>query len=46
MFAPAWNNEFNLPDGSYSVCNIQHYFEYIIKKNAKLLQVILPYKSM
>ena len=25
----------NLPDGSYSVSNIQHYFEYIIKNKKK-----------
>ena len=30
--APTWNDEFNLPDGSYSVSDIQDYFEYIIKK--------------
>ena len=30
--APTWNDEFNLPDGSYSVSDIQNYFEYIIKK--------------
>ena len=33
--APAWNDEFNLPDGSYSFSDIQDYFEYIIK-NMKL----------
>ena len=27
--APTWNDEFELPDGSYSVSNIQDYFEYI-----------------
>ena len=27
-----WNEEFELPDGSYSVSDIQDYFEYIIKK--------------
>ena len=31
--APAWNDEFNLPDGSYSVSDIQDCFEYIIKKH-------------
>ena len=31
--APAWNEEFNLPDGSYSVFDIQDCFEYIIKKH-------------
>ena len=29
--APTWNDEFDLPDGSYSVSDIQDYFEYIIK---------------
>ena len=32
---PAWNDEFNLPDGSYSISDIQDYCEYIIK-NMKL----------
>ena len=27
-----WNEEFKLPDGSYSVLDIQNYFEYILKK--------------
>ena len=43
--APTWNDEFNLPDGSYSVSDIQDYFEYIIK-NMKLLQIILLFKFM
>ena len=30
--APTWNDEFYLPDGSYSVSDKQVYFEYIIKK--------------
>ena len=30
--APAWNDEFDLPDGSYSVSGIQDYVEIIIKK--------------
>ena len=30
--APTWNDEFSLPDGSYSVSDIQDYFEYVIKK--------------
>ena len=30
--APTWNNQFSLPDESYSVSDIQDYFEYIIKK--------------
>ena len=28
-----WNEEFQLTDGSYSVSDIQDYFEYIIKKH-------------
>ena len=31
--APTWNDEFNLPHGSYSVFDIQDYFEYIIKEH-------------
>ena len=31
--APVWNGEFDLPDGSYSVSDIQDYFECIIKKH-------------
>ena len=31
--APTWNDEFDLPDGSYSVSDIQDYFEYITKKH-------------
>ena len=30
--APKWNEEFTLPDGSYSVLDIQDYFKYISKK--------------
>ena len=30
-----WNEEFTLPDGSYSVLDIQDYFEYILKKHAE-----------
>ena len=31
--APAWNDTIDLPDGSYSIADIQDYFEYIIKKH-------------
>ena len=31
--APTWNEEFELPDGSYSAPDIQDCFEYIIKKH-------------
>ena len=29
--APTWNEKFGLPDGSFSISDIQHYFKYIIK---------------
>ena len=29
--APKWNEEFELPEGSYSVTDIQDYFKYILK---------------
>ena len=31
MSAPKWNEEFQLPDGSYSVSDIQDYFDCILK---------------
>ena len=31
--APTWNDKFDLPDESYSVSDIQDYFEYILKKH-------------
>ena len=33
--ASTWNEEFKLPDGSYSVSDIQDYFEYILKKHGE-----------
>ena len=33
--APTWNNKFELPDGSYSVSNIQDCFEYILRKHGE-----------
>ena len=33
--APTWNYKFELPDGSYSVSDIQDYFEYILKKHGE-----------
>ena len=33
MSAPTWNDKFELTDGSYSVSDIQDYFEYILKKH-------------
>ena len=33
--APTWNDKFELPDGLYSVSDIQYYFEYISKKHGE-----------
>ena len=33
IIAPTWNDEFELPDSSYSVSDIQDYIEYVIKKH-------------
>ena len=33
--APTWSEEFKLPDGSYSVSDIQDYIEYILKKHSE-----------
>ena len=33
--APTWNEEFEIPDGSYSISDIQDYFEYILKKRSE-----------
>ena len=39
IIAPTWNDEFELPDGSYSVSDIQHYIEYIIKEHETLTTI-------
>ena len=39
IIAPTWNDEFELPDGSYSVSDIQDYIEYIIKKDQTLTTI-------
>ena len=36
--APTWNHTFDLPDGSYSIVDIQDYFEFIIKKHETLAE--------
>ena len=33
--SPTWNDEFELPDGSYSVSDILDYFEYILQKHGQ-----------
>ena len=40
--APTWNKELKLPDGSYSVSDIQDYFVGILKNMEKIL-IILQY---
>ena len=38
ILAPTWNDTFDLPDGSYSISDIQDYFEFIIKKHEALTE--------
>ena len=33
--APTWNDKLELPDGWYSISDIQDYFEYILKKHGE-----------
>ena len=33
--APTWSDEFELSDGSYSISDIQDYFEYILEKHSE-----------
>ena len=40
LSAPIWNDEFELPDRSYSVSYIQDYFECILKNMRKLLIIL------
>ena len=35
IWAPTWTEEFDLLDGSYSVSDIQDYFEYILKRHSE-----------
>ena len=41
IIAPAWTDEFELPNGPYSISDIQDYIEFIIKKH-KTLTTIPP----
>ena len=43
--APTWNEDFELPDGSYSVSNIQDYIKYNIR-NYKEVTDNLPIRSI
>ena len=35
IYAPTWSDEFELSDGSYSISDIQDYFEYVLKKHSE-----------
>ena len=43
IIAPSWNEEFELPNGSYLLSDIQSYIEYVIK-NMKHYPLILLFK--
>ena len=36
--APTWNDNFDLPDGSCSISDIQDYFQFIVKKHETLTE--------
>ena len=40
ILASLWNEEFELPEGLYSVSGIQDHFEYIIKNMEKRLIIL------
>ena len=40
MSATTWNEEFELPDGSYSLSDIEDYIEYILKITRQLLVIL------
>ena len=35
ILTTTWNENFELPDGSYSISDIQDHFEYILKKHGE-----------
>ena len=41
ILAPTWNDNFDLPDGSYSLSDILDYLEYIIKKHETMKNIPL-----
>ena len=43
--AQTWNDKFELPDGSYSVSNIQDYLQYIWKKHGENIDKYWNYSS-
>ena len=38
--APTWNEQFELPDGSYSVSDMQDYFKCTLKNMRQLLIIL------
>ena len=40
ILAPTWNKEFQLPDGPYSVLDIQDYLNYVLKNMRQLLIIL------
>ena len=40
ILGPTWNEEFELYDGSYSLSDMQDYFEYILKNMEKRLIIL------
>ena len=38
--ASTWNEEFEIPDGSYSVSDIQDYFKHILKNMEKRMIIL------
>ena len=36
---PTWTDEFELPNGSYSISDIQDYFEYILQKHSENVDI-------
>ena len=38
ILAPTWDENFDLPHGSYSIADIQDYFQFIIKKHETLTE--------
>ena len=35
--SPTWSDEFELPDGSYSISDVQDYFEYILNTYSEIV---------
>ena len=40
ILGPTWNEEFELPDGSYAISDIQDYYKYILTNMEKRLLII------